>query len=147
MKLTSSHDIPIMIRPIAACFNMVNHSSYFLLSPAAVSILNQAHRAMINPISASNQSTQLIAVFIALIKPPAPSASFCPDFATHTPAAELVVFVNVLVPSVGTSKLFQPPPPCANAGAHTRVTLQIASQNHSIDLLNRLINFICFCYF
>lgn len=131
-KLTSNQEIPIITRPIPACLNIVNASPYAFASPAAVSIFQPAQRQMIKAISAKSPRTQLIAVFTAPIKPSAPLVAASPDFATPILLAELVVLVNVLLPSVGWSKAPPPcPPPCpfANAGSNANSHIQATRAN------------------
>jgi hypothetical protein len=77
--LTINHAIPIKIRPVAACFKIVNQEVYLSSLPAEVTIWKPPYKRIINAINARIPSIQLIAHFTTLT-----NASCCPAQAQTT---------------------------------------------------------------
>ena len=68
IKLTINRDVHIIANQIAAFFNIVNHSLYFLLSHPDVSIKNPAYKHKHNATVAKIHNTRFIAVLIVFIR-------------------------------------------------------------------------------
>ena len=91
IALTMIQDRPMIARPTAACWRILNHFLYLVSSPAAVTILNPPRSKTTKAIKDKSPNTQLMKIFITFMIPPHVPHAKEPAPATPTSVVSVTV--------------------------------------------------------